>query len=47
MEVLAAALDYDGTNAVHDVLDVEVRQPIASLRSKRIVVPARSHTLTP
>ena len=38
MKFLALALDYDGTIAVHDVLDDKVRQAIAELRAKDIFV---------
>ena len=38
MKFLAIALDYDGTIALHDVVDAKVREAIAELRAKGIVV---------
>jgi hydroxymethylpyrimidine pyrophosphatase-like HAD family hydrolase len=38
MKFLAIALDYDGTIASHDILDAKVREAIAEIRAKNIVV---------
>jgi hydroxymethylpyrimidine pyrophosphatase-like HAD family hydrolase len=38
MKFLAIALDYDGTIALHDVVDAKVREAIAELRAEGIVV---------
>jgi len=38
MKFIAVALDYDGTIAYHDSLDNRVREAIAQLRAKNIVV---------
>src|ERR1700728_1052154 len=38
MKFLAIALDYDGTIASHDIVDAKVREAIAGLRAKGIVV---------
>src|SRR5579875_4056843 len=38
MKVLAVALDYDGTIAQNDTLDIDVRRAIAELRAQDIAV---------